>query len=235
MNKALLVVLVIVLIAFGWYAYTNNKQTQEAGEWKLAASFMCEDDSYFIAEFPEEGRAEIIVDGTVTQTLTLTAGLGQRFENDAFVYVFAGEEATVTNKATGYRYTCSQPVDPNNAPVNFGDTGEGAGEAQDTAAAVSANIVGKWQDMDDPLFVREFKADGTIIDKHDGVAASPGLWKSFTAKTAVNVSMPLEADSVYVEIGSEGEVFYYKIGKLTLESLEMIYADGGVLVFERVQ
>jgi hypothetical protein len=124
-----------------------------------------------MAEFPDENTVKITYNTTAAYnktfvgTLPRTAGDGKRFENKDIAYIFAGEEATVTTKADNKTVTCTQPVDANNAPVNFGDADEGGGAKQDVGLIVSESIVGNWKLTDDPAndpvkgmsFSREFK------------------------------------------------------------------------------
>jgi len=166
----------------------------------------------------------------------------QTFEDASFKYVFAGEGVTVTDKAAGTSTTCSQPMDPNNAPVNFGDAGEGAGiqpaGSQPSAVqVVSESILGKWMSTTDEKFVREFKA-GAVIDWYENEAVSQGTWKAFTQESAPELPYALEANTVYLELtmtGTQADKLYFKLVKLTPESLQLIYLDrGGMLEFAAI-
>lgn len=245
MNSKILLVVLLVLVGGGWYAYSefglpkDAAMTDESSREGSAVSFMCADESHFIARFNSSmTNVDIDIDGTVVRTLPLVEGAGQRFESDSHTYVFAGEEATVTVKATGASTTCTQPFDANNAPYNFGDAGEGGGVKQDTALIVSESIVGKWQSTQDAKFVREFKAGGKVADSHDNEVVSEGTFTVFTEAKPLSVLFPLEKGMVYVQLkmsGTEGDTLNFKVTKLTPESLELIYMDrGGALVFTRV-
>lgn len=244
MNTKIVIIVLVILAALGFYGYKNYeakdemKESDGGSEWILSASFACADNTHFIAEFGASNEVKIIVDGNAVATLPKVAGDGQRFENSSNVYVFAGEEASVTTKATGKTTTCSQPVDPNNAPVNFGDAGEGGGAKQDVSLIVSESIVGKWKSTSDAKFTREFKDNGTMIDYYDGKAVSTGSFKVFTSALPLKVSFPIETNAVYIQstmTGSQSDTLNFKLGKLTPEELELIYMDrGGVNVFTRV-
>ncbi len=228
------ILLIIIGAAFFFYQQKNipNKKLI------LSASFGCDDSSHFIAEFKEINKVNIIVDGVITKTLPRTDGDGQRFEDTSSIYVFAGEEVNVTNKATNKMTVCHQPLDPNNAPINFGDAAEGAGVKQDLALIVSENIIGKWQSLDDVKFAREFKP-GNIVDKiYDGKLISIDSWKIFTKATTPTNEFPLENNTPYLQIkltDKEAQAVYFKISKLTPEELELIYLDrGGILNFKAI-
>ncbi len=88
----------------------------------LSASFACADKTHFIAEFPQAESVQIILDGTVLRQVPKAYSTsGERYENSDWTYLFRGEGVTVTRKSNYASTTCSQPIDPNNAPVNFGD------------------------------------------------------------------------------------------------------------------
>lgn len=247
MNSKVAVIVLLVLLAgasFVIYSQNRSERMNEAeaengtgDEPAASVSFICADDSYFIAEFPAAfDEVSVVVDGETVRTLPRVAGDGQRFETDSHVYVFAGEEATVTTKGSGAATTCSQPFDPNNAPFNFGDAGEGGGERPDASLVVSESILGTWQSVDDEQFTREFRGDGTVIDRYDGAEVSTGTWIAFTADAPLAVSFPLEPDTVYIrmaeEEGDEATTLHFKLTTLTPEELELVYMErGGALRF----
>lgn len=244
MNKITVAFLVLVLVVVGWFAYRQYQspktETPSSENWALSASMACADGSHFIAEFPTANEVQIIVDGNIIRTLPLVAGPGQRFENADYVYVFAGEEVNVTTKASGQTTACTQPNDPNNAPVNFGDRGEGAGAQQDATIAANSNIVGKWQSTEDAKFTREFKSNGTVVDMYDNGSVSNGTWASFTSasKKVTRATFPLEVGITYVQLamtGSQADELNFKIIKLSPEELELVYMDrGNTLRFKKV-
>lgn len=247
MNTKVLSVLVVALVAAlgAWFYYSNGVpagaiESTEDG-FVLSASFSCADNSYFIAEFPDANSVNVIVDGTLVRTVPFSNDTaGQRYEDNAYAYVFAGEEVTITNKATTAVTTCSQPNDPNLAPVNFGDAGEGAGSVrEDVRLIVSESIVGKWKSTEDAKFVREFQEGGKVQDWYDGKVVSSGTATAFTSENTLAVSFPLERDVVYIQLkmtGSQSETLNFKLNKLTPEELELTYMDrGGVLRFTYVE
>jgi len=236
MYRLIIAALAIAILIGGWYALvTRGPAEAPLPEALMSASFSCTDGSSFVAEFTEGDMLRVLVAGELVRTLPRVEGDGQRFENEEYLYVFAGEEASVTDKGTGIETTCTQPLDQNNAPANFGDRGEGAGEAQDASAAVSANIVGTWRSDEDPKFVRVFAADGTTEDRYDGEKVATGAW---TAALGANIdveALPIESDAVYVRIADGEELLNFKVAALTPERLELIYLGrGNTLTFTRV-
>jgi membrane-bound inhibitor of C-type lysozyme len=243
--KALIAIVIVALLGIGWYAFNNHQtalkeaDTQNPPSMFLSANFNCVDNTHFIAEFPSANDVKIVVDGVTARILPKVPGDGQRFEDGEYVYVFAGEEATVTEKTTGTTTTCAQPFDANNAPVNFGDAAEGGGVKPDTTLVVSESIVGKWQSTEDNKFVREFKADGTAVDTYDSKDPHEGTWTVFTKDKPLDVKFPIEESATYLQLSikdNSTDVLHFKISALTPESLELIFMDrGGSLKFTRIQ
>lgn len=200
---------------------------------------MCADGrTRFVAEFPTADTVVISRDGVTVRELPRTGDAPQRFEDAEYAYVFAGEGVTVTTKKSGATLVCSQPTDPNLAPVNFGDAGEGGSVQQDVALIVSESIVGVWRDATDTKFVRSFRDGGGVEDTYDGRVVSTGSFVIFTADQPLTVPYPLETGVVYLRVtlsGSQADTLYFKVARLTPESLELVYLNrGGTLVFTRV-
>jgi|GEM_PF-1003577 len=236
-----------LVILIGFAGFTRSvKEVEKAAEnaqdgsasFVLSASMTCDDGSHFVAEFPTSEAVKIYVDGALRHTISLVSSdAGQRFEDESYIYVFAGEEVRVTDKKTGKSKVCNQPFDPNNAPVNFGDAGEGGSVKQDLSLIVSENIVGKWQSIDDAKFSREFKSDKTVVDSYVGsqTATASGTWSIFTKENKdPEFTGTLESETAYVKIAIGKEKLYFKLLKVTPEALELIYlAKGNVLRFTR--
>ena len=109
---------------------------------------------------------------------------------------------------------------------DFGDDGdEGGSVDQDAALVVTESIAGKWQSLDDPLFVREFKTGGEVLDWHDGVLVSSGRF-----------SVTFD-EELYIQITSTSSpTLNFQLDKLTPEELELTYLDrGSILLFKRTQ
>ena len=235
MYRIIILALAIAILIAGWYALvTRGPADAPEIEPLLAASFICEDENHFTAEFLEGDLLRVVVAGEVARVLPKTAGDGQRYENDDYVYVFAGEEVSVTKKDDGSVTTCMQPFDPNNAPVNFGDAAEGAGAGQDAAAAAAASLIGSWQSTEDTKFVRVFGEDGSTEDRYEGNVVAGGSWRLFTSADA-EVSFPVEEGAVYLVIDDGTERLHFKIVSVTPERLELVYLErGGALTFTRI-
>ncbi|HEY1037002.1 MAG TPA: hypothetical protein VGE62_00305 [Candidatus Paceibacterota bacterium] len=246
---------IIAIAAFGLFAYTQKgsgglignatttesdlSSVQHGGEAEFSVSFICKDENHFVAEFLPGDQVRVLKSGNDVGTFTRTDGNGMRYENASVSYVFAGEEAHVTNKASGSETTCSQPFDPNNAPYNFGDAAEGAGADQDLSGIVKVSIVGAWKSIDDSKSVREFKADGKVADIYDGKTVASDFWDVFMKGSAPKVSFPVEEGVVYVRLtgtGPDAEALTFKVVKVTPEELEIVYMErGNVLRYERVK
>lgn len=262
-TKTTIVILLILLIAVGWFSYSKGVQrgmkaaaTANAlvgnvpganNAWVPSASFACKDGTHFIAEFPNAAQLRVVVDGNIARVLSRVNGLGQRFEDSTCAYVFAGEEATVTNKGTKKTTTCEQPMDPNNAPMNFGDAGEGTGAnagngtgvQPDVTLIVQQNIVGTWKSTQDAKFTREFTSAGAVIDYYENKEVTKGTWQIFNEAKPLKVSFPLEKTALYVQMTTAEDpngTLNFKLIKLTPESLELVYMErGGTNTFTRIK
>lgn len=112
----------------------------------------------------------------------------------------------------------------------------GEGLEQDLAPIVREGIIGRWKSLDDAKFTREFKADGTLVDSYEGGDDLGGTWTVFSDQSPEDVAFPIESLTAYVQMAADGDLFNFKVIKLTPEELELIYMDrGGVLRFQRVQ
>ncbi len=116
---------------------------------------------------------------------------------------------------------------------------QSGGVKQDVTLVVGESIVGKWQSSDDAKFIREFKDDGTVADSYDGKTVSSGTFAVFTKEKPVQISLPLEAGAVYVQLtmqGTQADNLNFKVAKLTPDELQLVYLDrGGVLSFKAVK
>ena len=116
--------------------------------------------------------------------------------------------------------------------------GEGGGEEPDLIIEATKNIKGQWRSVDDEKFTRDFMSDGTVTDSYEGSDDTVGTWLVFTINSKVAAPFPLEKNTAYLKITTDigaSEVMYYKLSKVTLEELELIYMDrGGALRFTRV-
>jgi len=114
--------------------------------------------------------------------------------------------------------------------LEFGDDGDEGGTVVDARAAVKENIVGVWQSTDDGSFVREFKADGTVIDTYDGEpsATQKDTWTIFTKENPDKEFLGvLEDNTVYIKMKAASGNLYFRLLKLTPEVLELVHLDRG--------
>lgn len=198
MNKAILTLLVVVIIGVGFVAYIHSTRvkgeldTDDMQTQRISVSMICNDDSYFIAEFPTSAVLEVVVNGELKHELPQVEGSGYRFENTDYTYVFAGEGVTVTDKATNTVRICAQPFDPNLAPFNFGDVAEGGGDAVHVVTLVAESLVDRWQSADDATFIREFSATA-FVDYINNNENQRGTW---------SVSIP-ESQDAPIALGEE--------------------------------
>ena len=105
---------------------------------------------------------------------------------------------------------------------------------------VTSRIVGMWQSIEDPRFVREFKADGSGTDSYDGVKDAAGTWMVYTSADAPpSVSFQVDPNAVYVEMtigGTEPDVLDFRVNAISDTALELTYmARGNTLSFTRIQ
>lgn len=241
-NKIFAGIIVVVLIIAGYVLYKNYSDKNDAGEGGNSVVFRCENGTGFTARFSEDMETvDILVANKVERSLPNIGDerVSYRFGDESRVYTFVGEEVVVADLASETSIVCTQPFDNLNAPYNFGDTGEGAGENNDQAAAARENIIGSWQSTDDAKFIREFATGGVIIDHYEGVDNTSGTWSAFTSEANIETPFPQDAGAVYFEVVMNDfpeEVLYFELAKLTPEELELFFLGrGGVLAFTRVE
>jgi membrane-bound inhibitor of C-type lysozyme len=240
-NKLIILgIIIVIAIITGLVAGNGGTPKPTDATVENTLSFMCDDTSYFVAEFMSDKTLNILVDGNLVRTLMKEDVDRQQYDDETYSYIFAGEEATVANKEKRTIVTCNQPFDPNNAPYNFGDRGEGAG-SYDIAAVAQAQILGTWRSIEDPKFTRTFGAEGMVTDAYDGESSGADVFSIFTqgSDNAPDMIAPLEAGSAYVQIMTRTEprtTMTYQLLAVTPDRLEMLYLDrGNTLVFEKVQ
>lgn len=237
-NKLLAATLFILLVVIAIVLY-NKSEEEPVQLADVTLSFICENEQHFVAEFDINFETlKVVKNGELIRELQRSDAMVMRFSNNDYDYTFAGEGIRILNKTNGEETTCSQPFDPNNAPYNFGDLGEGAGVEQDMTIAVNENIVGTWISLDDNKFIREFRSDGTTVDIYEGEEVSKGKWLVFTHENGIATDFPQTKEDVYIKIEDidPSGTLYFSLAKLTPEELELIYMDrGNVLRFSRTQ
>ncbi len=240
-NKLIILgIIIVIAIITGLFAGKSGAPGQTDATVENSLSFICDDTSYFLAEFMSDKTLNIFVDGTLARTVVKEDVDREQYEDETYSYIFAGEEVTVANKEKRTLVTCHQPVDPNNAPYNFGDMGEGAG-SYNIAAVAGAQLLGTWRSIEDPKFTRTFGEEGMLTDAYDGESSGVDVFTVFTqgSENAPDMVAPLEPGSAYVQIKTRTEpqtTLTYQLLAVTPERLEMLYLDrGNTLVFEKVQ
>ena len=126
---------VVVLVALGSFQKKSISSAHAADVNRLASSttgfetpndapFLCDDASQFTASFDASmKRARIVISGTVVKTVALVPGTTSKVYSDggATLFNFKGENVTISNPKLPKNVVCHPPLDPNNAPMNFGD------------------------------------------------------------------------------------------------------------------
>lgn len=245
MNLKFTGILLVILIAAGsYFAYTKygaprNTSTAEAGSY----AYSCANGSEFSIEPSTDVSSLMLTPGAGAsfQATTLSkveSNAGQRFEGEGIVFVGAGEEVQLTVMG-GETLICNPVPSADMAPWNWGDAGEGSGVKQDASLIVTESIRGKWQSVDDPKFVREFKEGDVVIDWYENKKVSNGMYVAFTKINAPEVPFPLEESAVYLQLtvtGSQADTLNFKLVKLTPDELELIYLErGGTLRFKAIE
>ncbi len=241
-NKIFLGMLALIVILGGYVIYTNNNSNGVEEKMGNQVSFNCAEGDSFIAEFSfDMTKLNVVIGGEVKYTLNNTGdeSVPYRFGDSERQYTFAGEEVTVSDINSGTDTVCTQPLDSNNAPYNFGDEGEGDGSQQDLSTTVGENILGVWKSVDDQKFTRTFQSDGTFIDSYEGRADTKGDWIVFMDNSGLVTNFALEPNTVYLRLlvdSPTNETLHFKVSKVTPEELELIYMErGGTLLFTAVK
>ena len=247
--KTLVWVVILVLLIVGgyWFIQQGGLKTVTVEEGMGTYPYVCDNGMEFTMSPSADVTIITLTPGTGASfgetTLAHTdSTAGARFEggnpaDGSIVFFGAGEGVRLT--VGGSTFICNPVPNPDSPPWNWGDAGEGAGDGQDLTAAVSANITGKWRSVDDAKFTREFRSDGTAVDAYEGTDKTSGTWKAFTKEAPLPVPFPLEDNTVYIQMtmaGTQADTLNFKLAKLTLEELELIYMDrGGTLRFRSIE
>jgi hypothetical protein len=122
----------------------------------------------------------------------------------------------------------------------------GGGARGDTAAppplaAVAHAVLGVWQSTDDTRLSREFRADGTAIDRYEGDpdGSQSGVWLLFSGSAPPPEfagHRTFSAKGVYLEIRENGDTALFGITAVDRSALQMINIDrGNTLTFNRLR
>ena len=241
-NKIFLGAVMIVLIMAAYVIYQNYSDEDAIPISTNGVSFICEDNTDFIADFTiDMSEVSIIIRGELDRTLYNVGDseVPYRFTDNLMVYTFVGEEAIVTDVASEESFVCRQPSDSNNAPYNFGDTGENGGQEADRSAIGDENILGVWRSLDDRRFNREFRADGSFVDIYEGDNDTLGIWRIYNGnELGEDLDFEPDNDAIYLMLTDDITpelVMHFRINKLTPEEMELTYMErGNILRFTYV-
>lgn len=86
-----------------------------------------------------------------------------------------------------------------------------------------STIVGLWQSIEDSKFLRQFDAEGAMLDVYDNQVIAEYTWKPFTKNNPVVTEYPLESGSVYIQVIGQGETSEIKVVSIATSSLELLY------------
>ena len=162
---------------------------------------------------------------------------GRKILIGILIAIFAGVCVyLVSRSATAFPPDVS--TTPSAAATQMSIRPAGDGTISPEASAVARAMVGVWRSMDDPKFTREFKEDGTSIDRYEGDASATkgGIWGTFTGDMApAGTSTGLSSGVVYIQMTIGSESLYFSVVRAA-DTLELIYLDrGGQSNFTRVQ
>ena len=101
----------------------------------------------------------------------------------------------------------------------------GDGVVSPEANVVTQAMIGTWQSAEDTEFTREFKEDGTFVDR-DGEVAEEGIWGVFTVDMAAagTTTTGLVPGVVYLQITIDGTSSYFIVARAA-DTLELRYLD----------
>jgi len=104
--------------------------------------------------------------------------------------------------------------------------------------AISTNIIGSWESLDDSKYVLVLREDNTYEDKYENKAVGAGTWSIFTDPVAQGLDIGTSfKNGVFLEKkeSSTGELFHYNIEVTSKEELTITYLLGDVLRFKRIK
>ncbi len=105
------------------------------------------------------------------------------------------------------------------------------------STAIARDIIGAWKSTDDSKFTRQFAADSTVIDTYQGDEAATlhAMWKTFMSTDGESTPFDLKEGIVYLKVTTPEEVMFFKILRITSDTLEMTYVGGDTLRFTKVR
>ena len=126
-------------------------------------------------------------------------------------------------------------------PTAVAPTTSEEGSVNDMALAPEAQsqlLLGSWQSVEDPKFVRTFSADGHVTDSYDGMsdATVSGHWDLVDDPASVPANLPVVKDARVLSIEFPEEALFFAVTGVSEDHLSLVYLTGnGTLEFERVR
>lgn len=139
--------------------------------------------------------------------------------------------------AAGYLWFKGLPPTPGSGVPAATSTPEAA-TAEPPIGSIRTGVVGSWRSDADAKFTREFRANGTVVDRYQGNddATVTGSWHIVTDSSSLPVQLrDLDAGTL-LEISFPEETLYFTVSKVDEDELVMTYAGAGpTLSFTRVE
>ena len=232
MNKLLSGIAILILAAGGWYAYRNYANT---GGGEALYAYECENGMQFslapasdyasVRVFPGEGAS------FPEQTLPYRNNVAGMLYSSLQIGMVAEGDAITLGLMTGTT-TCRAVSDDK---LDWGSI-DATTISPDPSLTIADNLIGAWQRTDDTSLMREFKSDGTYIDRRGNAEVARGLWYAFSDKNAPPVPFDLAENRVYLQIADTDGVAYLQVASMTLASVVLVYMDRpGVLTYNLIQ
>lgn len=112
-------------------------------------------------------------------------------------------------------------------------------DATPSLSAEAQKLVGVWRSTQDTKYTREFKAEGTVIDKYEGntSATQSGVWSQVIDIKTLPTPLPTVGNATFMSVVFGQETFYYTVGATsTADHLVLIPLSGkNILDFTRVK
>jgi len=100
---------------------------------------------------------------------------------------------------------------------------------------------GRWQSTEDAKFMREFRADGTVVDTYEGNASATTMGTYMVIDPAAETGLPVPAANlagmtIIKTTWSNGVIMYFGVNSLTESDLKLVNLSGrgNILIFTKV-
>tara|TARA_B100000378_G_scaffold270123_1_gene258853 strand:+ start:653 stop:1066 length:414 start_codon:yes stop_codon:yes gene_type:complete len=106
---------------------------------------------------------------------------------------------------------------------------------EETATTVDTTMVqGEWVSADDELAVTIYGDDGAFVEQYDGEAVASGNWMVVESSEVEAAGYTVDADATYMAKVDEDMTLYYEVISVSETEMQLLYLDGGVLTFTRI-